>query len=58
MKHLYYFLFTVVYMSLLGFIIWMTQNPWWLLGILLMPTASFDDDDNDEEPTKNSQLNG
>ena len=56
MKHLYYFLFTVVYMSLLGFIIWMTQNPWWLLGILLMPTASFDDDD--EEPTKNSQLNG
>ena len=58
MKYLYHFLFTVIYMGLLGFIIWMTQNPWWLLGILLMPTASFDDDDNDEESTKNSQLNG
>jgi len=56
MKYLYHFLFTTFYLGLLGLIIWMTKNPWWLLGILLMPTASFDDDD--DEPTKNSQLNG
>lgn len=44
--------YTLIYISLLlftAFVIWLSNNPWWSLLILLAPSLSGPSDENDDE---------
>lgn len=62
MKYLTYLIITLAFLSLIAYVIWLTDNPMWILMVFFAPMFKDllrgSDDDDDDEPNKNAQLNG
>ena len=52
MKYLSYTLVVLAYLTLIGYVVHLSNNPWWILMVLFigaLPTGKNDDYDGEEE---------
>ncbi len=52
MKYLSYTLVVLAYLALIGYVVHVSNNPWWILMVLFigaLPTGKNDDDYDEEE---------
>ncbi len=49
MKYLSYTLVALAYLTLVGYVVYMSNNPWWILMVLLMGAFPTGNDEEEEQ---------